>query len=142
MRAICCDSSASRSSRRPSIFSYRPDLKAAMQSSRRRGNSRDRAWAWPIARIRSARALTRIIAAIGTPFVCPIIPLSFFESTASSIRAMPSARALLVASLLTEPPSGCLGPPGNDRYRKRSLRSQTGGGLREATAKVAAALSQ
>jgi hypothetical protein len=33
---------------------------------------------------------------------------------------MPSARALLVASLLTEPPYGCLGPPGNDRYRKRS----------------------
>jgi hypothetical protein len=40
---------------------------------------------------------------------------------------MPSARALLVASLLTEPPYGCLGPPGNDRYRKRSLRSQTAG---------------
>lgn len=37
-------------------------------------------------------------------------------------RAMPSARALLVASLLTEPPCGCLGPSGNDRYRKRSLR--------------------
>ena len=37
---------------------------------------------------------------------------------------MPSARALLVASLLTEPPYGCLGPPGHDRYRKRSLRSQ------------------
>jgi len=33
---------------------------------------------------------------------------------------MPSARALLVASLLTEPPYGCLGPSGNDRYRKRS----------------------
>jgi|SRR6185437_1940340 len=44
---------------------------------------------------------------------------------AEGIRAMPSARALLVASLLTEPPSGCLGPPGNDRDRKRSLRSQT-----------------
>jgi hypothetical protein len=42
---------------------------------------------------------------------------------------MPSARALLVASLLTEPPYGCLGPPGNDRYRKRSLRSQTVGAL-------------
>jgi hypothetical protein len=40
-------------------------------------------------------------------------------------RAMPSVRALLVASLLTEPPYGCLGPSGNDRYRKRSLRSQT-----------------
>jgi hypothetical protein len=36
------------------------------------------------------------------------------------IGAMPSARALLVASLLTEPPFGCLGPSGNDRYRKRS----------------------
>lgn len=46
---------------------------------------------------------------------------------AAGIRAMPSARALLVASLLTEPPYGCLGPPGNDRYRKRSLRSQTVG---------------
>lgn len=33
---------------------------------------------------------------------------------------MPSARALLVASLLTEPPYGCLGPSGNDRYRKRT----------------------
>ena len=48
-------------------------------------------------------------------------------STADGVRAMPSARALLVASLLTEPPYGCLGPSGNDRYRKRSLRSQTGG---------------
>jgi hypothetical protein len=50
------------------------------------------------------------------------------------IRAMPSARALLVASLLTERPYGCLGPPGNDRYRKRSLRSQTEG-LRKLSAK-------
>ena len=39
---------------------------------------------------------------------------------ADGLRAMPSARALLVASLLTEPPFGCLGPSGNDRYRKRS----------------------
>jgi hypothetical protein len=46
---------------------------------------------------------------------------------AEGIRAMPSARALLVASLLTEPPCGCLGPSGDDRYRKRSLRSQTVG---------------
>jgi hypothetical protein len=37
---------------------------------------------------------------------------------ADGIWAMPSARALLVASLLTEPPYGCLGPSGNDRYRK------------------------
>jgi hypothetical protein len=44
--------------------------------------------------------------------------------TCDGIRAMPSARALLVASLLTEPPYGCLGPSGNDRYRKRLLRSQ------------------
>ena len=50
-----------------------------------------------------------------------------FGFGADGIRAMPSARALLVASLLTEPPSGCLGPPGNDRYRKRSLRSQAVG---------------
>src|SRR3954462_4501218 len=64
----------------------------------------------------------------------PIVPLSFFGGTASSIRAMPSARALLVSSLLTEPPYGCLGPSGNDRYRKRSLRSQTVG-LRKSTAK-------
>lgn len=35
----------------------------------------------------------------------------------SQALAMPSARALLVASLLTEPPYGCLGPSGNDRYR-------------------------
>ena len=48
---------------------------------------------------------------------------------ADGVGAMPSARALLVASLLTEPPYGCLGPSGNDRYRKRSLRSQTVGGF-------------
>ena len=41
-------------------------------------------------------------------------------SQADGVWAMPSARALLVASLLTEPPFGCLGPSGNDRYRKRS----------------------
>lgn len=41
-------------------------------------------------------------------------------SQADSVWAMPSARALLVASLLPEPPFGCLGPSGNDRYRKRS----------------------
>ncbi len=41
-------------------------------------------------------------------------------ASAYGIWAMPSARALLVASLLTEPPYGCLGPSGNDRYRKRS----------------------
>jgi hypothetical protein len=39
---------------------------------------------------------------------------------ADGVWAMPSARALLVASLLTEPPYGCLGPSGNDRYRKGS----------------------
>jgi hypothetical protein len=42
-----------------------------------------------------------------------------------AVRAMPSARALLVASLLTEPPCGCLGPSGDDRYRKSSLRSRS-----------------
>ncbi len=41
-------------------------------------------------------------------------------SQADGVWAMPSARALLVASLLTEPPYGCLGPSGNDRYRKRA----------------------
>ncbi|MGY4572088.1 hypothetical protein ACVWY5_005158 [Bradyrhizobium sp. USDA 3256] len=41
-------------------------------------------------------------------------------SQADGVWAMPSARALLVASLLTEPPCGCLGPSGNDRYRNRS----------------------
>ncbi|SFU94618.1 hypothetical protein SAMN05192541_1087 [Bradyrhizobium arachidis] len=49
------------------------------------------------------------------------------SSQADGVCAMPSARALLVASLLTEPPFGCLGPSGNDRYRKRS---QTVGGVR------------
>src|SRR6185437_7551823 len=49
---------------------------------------------------------------------------------------MPSARALLVASLLTEPLYECLGPTGNDRYRKRSLRSQTAR-TRKSTAKSA-----
>lgn len=52
-------------------------------------------------------------------------------STIGWDRAMPSARALLVASLLTEPPYGCLGPSGNDRYRKRSQAA----GLRKSTAK-------
>lgn len=47
----------------------------------------------------------------------------------AATRAMPSARALLVASLLTEPPYGCLGPSGNDRYRKRSQTV----GLRKST---------
>src|ERR1700758_5493615 len=57
------------------------------------------------------------------------------------IWAMPSARALLVASLLTEPPYGCLGPSGDDRYRKRSLRSQTVGAS-QVNSQAAAALSQ
>jgi len=43
---------------------------------------------------------------------------------------MPPARALLVASLLTEPPNGRLGPSGDDRYRKRSPCSQTNGRAR------------
>src|SRR3954469_2006068 len=81
--------------------------------------------------LRSARGMARIIAAV-TPFVSPIVPFSFFGGTASSIRAMPSARALLVASLLTEPPYGCLGPSGNDRYRKRSETVE----LRKSTAKA------
>ena len=51
--------------------------------------------------------------------------------------AMPSARALLVASLLTEPPFGCLGPSGNDRYRKRSEAV----GASRAGCQVATALS-
>jgi len=51
--------------------------------------------------------------------------------------AMPSARALLVASLLTEPPFGCLGPSGNDRYRKRSEAV----GASRVGCEVAAALS-
>jgi len=46
---------------------------------------------------------------------------------ADGIWAMPSARALLVASLLTEPPYGCLGPSGNDRYRKRAQRKKAAG---------------
>ena len=51
--------------------------------------------------------------------------------------AMPSARALLVASLLTEPPFGCLSPSGNDRYRKRSEAV----GASRAGCQVATALS-
>jgi len=50
---------------------------------------------------------------------------------ADGLWAMPSARALLVAPLLTEPPFGCLGPSGNDRYRKRSETV----GLRKSAAK-------
>ena len=52
-------------------------------------------------------------------------------AAAHGIWAMPSARALLVASLLTEPPYGCLGPSGDDRYRKRRERC----GLRKLIAK-------
>jgi hypothetical protein len=126
MRATFRHSSAPRSSRRLSIFPSRPDLKAATRSFRRRRKKSNRAWTWSIACLRSARGMARIIAAV-TPFVSPIVPSSFFGGTASSIRAMPSARALLVASLLTEPPYGCLGPPGDDRYRKHSLRSPTAG---------------
>ena len=53
--------------------------------------------------------------------------------------AMPSARALLVASLLTEPPYGCLGPSGNDRYRKRSFARKQWGAS-QVNCQVAAAL--
>jgi hypothetical protein len=49
-------------------------------------------------------------------FVC----FTMQVARADGVWAMPSARALLVASLLTEPPFGCLGPSGHDRYRKRS----------------------
>ncbi|MBB4427943.1 hypothetical protein GGD66_006529 [Bradyrhizobium sp. CIR48] len=56
---------------------------------------------------------------------------------ADGVWAMPSARALLVASLLTEPPFGCLGPSGNDRYRKRSEAA----GASRVGCQVAAALS-
>jgi hypothetical protein len=48
-------------------------------------------------------------------------------SHADDIRAMPSALALLVASLLTEPPYGCLGPSGNDRYRRAGASLQQPG---------------
>ncbi len=56
-------------------------------------------------------------------------------SQAEGVRAMPSARALLIASLLTESPFGCLGPSGNDRYRKRSeaVGALSGTGDRETT---------
>jgi hypothetical protein len=65
----------------------------------------------------------------GIPFAFERGLLTRQESTKAcviGIRAMPSARALLVASLLTEPPCGCLGPSGDDRYRKRSLCLKTG----------------
>ena len=58
-------------------------------------------------------------------------------SQSDGVWAMPSARALLVASLLTEPPFGCLGPSGNDRYRKRSEAV----GASRAGCQVATALS-
>jgi hypothetical protein len=45
MHATFRHSAAPRSSRRPSIFPSRPDLKAATRSSRRRRNSHVRAWA-------------------------------------------------------------------------------------------------
>lgn len=56
---------------------------------------------------------------------------------ADGVRAMPSARALRVASLLIEPPFGCLGTSGNDRYRKRSEAV----GAARAACQVAATLS-
>ncbi|MGY8632101.1 hypothetical protein RAD15_06355 [Bradyrhizobium sp. 14AA] len=59
-------------------------------------------------------------------------------SQADGVWAMPSARALLVASLLTEPPFGCLGPSGDDRYRKRSEAL----GASRVGCEVAAALSE
>ncbi|MBK3665035.1 hypothetical protein JJE66_27865 [Bradyrhizobium diazoefficiens] len=61
----------------------------------------------------------------------------YVGSQANGVWAMPSARALLVASLLTEPPFGCLGPSGNDRYRKRSEAV----GASRVGCQVAAALS-
>ena len=66
-------------------------------------------------------------------FVCFTIQVA----RADGVWAMPSARALLVASLLTEPPFGCLGPSGNDRYRKRSETV----GASQVGCQVAAALS-
>jgi len=57
-------------------------------------------------------------------------------SQGDGVWAMPSARALLVASLLTEPPYGCLGPSGNDRYRTRA----EGLGASRVGCRVAAAL--
>jgi hypothetical protein len=101
--------------------------------------------------LRSLRCTVRAIAAVA-PFVCQIAVSALFMPSvraqtvsqnrrADGIRAMPSARALLVASLLTEPPYGRLGPSGNDRYRKRSLRSQTAGAS-QVNCQVAAAHSQ
>jgi len=66
-------------------------------------------------------------------FVC----FTMQVARADGVWAMPSARALLVASLLTEPPFGCLGPSGNDRYRKRSEAV----GASQVGCRVAAALS-
>lgn len=59
-------------------------------------------------------------------------------AAAHVIWAMPSACALLVASLLTQPPYGCLGPSGNDRYR--NARKQWG--FAQVNCQVAAAFSQ
>ncbi len=59
----------------------------------------------------------------------------------NAARAMPLARALLVASLLTEPPYGCLGPSGSDRYRKRSLCSQTVGRISQIAASIESLLA-
>ncbi|SPP92696.1 hypothetical protein [Bradyrhizobium vignae] len=67
-------------------------------------------------------------------FVCSTMQVA----RADGVWAMPSARALLVASLLTEPPFGCLGPSGNDRYRKRSEAV----GASPVGSQVAAALSE
>ncbi len=103
------------------------------------------------ARLRPLRRTVLVIVAVA-PFVRQITVSALFRAwractglvanrRADGIRAMPSARALLVASLLTEPPYGCLGPSGNDRYRKRSLRSQTAGAS-QVNCQVAAALSQ
>jgi hypothetical protein len=75
----------------------------------------------PAVPCRAGPTIRKTLAQPATKTPCPC------AGGCDGIRAMPSARALLVASLLTEPPYGCLGPSGNDRYRKRSLRSQTVG---------------
>ena len=100
------------------IFPYRGSPQQVERPHSQRRNRCKLISPGQIAGLRPRQIIARLVTAI-VQFVCPM----------AAIRAMPSARALLVASLLTEPPYGCLGPPGNDRYRKRSLRSQTVGGF-------------
>jgi soluble lytic murein transglycosylase-like protein len=81
MRTICCHSSAPPSSRRPSIFSSRPDLKAATRLSRRQSEGHACAKTWSTACPQLVRTIARIIV-VAVPIASPIPPFTFFDGAA------------------------------------------------------------